>query len=307
MHPITESTHAHPIADDHSSQSKINHYSKDQEHIVLSSDFHKKESIIDLNHSKKSVPSLIELKPYIDPSSEHYHHHGVKVSKYDAEKYNKKYSAEHYDYGSGGGGGGDEEEFLPSMPSKSAAIKNVPAPDLSKHKPHQLHHQQEYQVESDYKISDAELAQYGNTYKTEEVEEVVSSPFVEYSYNHITPTYHKPTAIGSGHRFKGTVKKLSPITTAGLKHYGGGISSKPLPNKFFSRSLPVRNDYASYFHRTPKAQRIKFTASAGEGPVLFPSNDDMTHEQRVASARMIQSLLARKKQGRPFTTYNHYY
>lgn len=328
MHPITESTHSKPIVeDDHSSQSKINHYSKNQEHIVLSSDFHKKDAITDLSHVKKSIPSLIELKPYASGTDggaayhriqhHHHHHHSAKATKYEepSEKYSKKIYSENNGYEDDD----NDDEFLPSIPNKSGAIKSVPAPDLSKYIPigggkhHNADGGNEYhEVGGEYKISDAELSQYGQTFKSEPDAEVVVgvAPFNEYAYNQITPSFHKPTAIGSGQRFKGTVKKLSPITTAGLKHYGGG-ASKPIPNKFFSRSLPVRNDYASYFRRTPKSasapSRLKFTAVSGEGPVLFPANDDLTYEQRVASARMIQTLLARKKQGRSLSAYNHYY
>lgn len=301
VHPITESTHAQPIADDHSSQSKINHYSKNQEHIVLSSDFNKKESIIDLNHSKQSIPSLVELKPYADEHSASKH---VDHSSYYASKQKKEHKFEpsdHYDF---------EDGFQP-VHGKQAAIKSVPAPDLSKYKPISPH--AEYVNANDYKISEAELSQYASTYKTEEEGE----GFAEYNFNQITPNYYGTSASisvgnggpGNGHRFSANeisaaIKKqknhlTKPKSTPGLKHFGG---DKPIPNKFLSRRLPVRNDYSSYFRRPIKAPRIR-----SDGPVLFPtSSTDEAYEQRVASSRMIQSLLARKKHG-PFTTYNHYY
>lgn len=304
VHPITESTHAHPIEDDHSSQSKINHYSKNQEHIVLSSDFNKKESIIDLNNSKQSIPTLVELKPYSDDhsSSKHVDHSSYYTSK--QKKEHKFKPSDHYDF---------EDGFQPVHGNK-AAIKSVPAPDLSKYKPISPH--TEYVNANDYKISEAELSQYASTYKAEEESEA----FPEYNLNQITPSYYGTSAsisvgsgiggTGSGHRFSSNeinaaIKKQKnhankPKSTPGLKHFGG--DSKQIPNKFLSRRLPVRNDYSSYFRRPIKAPRIR-----SDGPVLFPtSSTDEAYEQRVASTRMIQSLLARKKHG-PFTTYNHYY
>lgn len=62
--------YAHPALtynhDDKSSQSKINHYSKGQEHIVLSSDLKQNDflqSPIDLARTVKKIPQLIELRP----------------------------------------------------------------------------------------------------------------------------------------------------------------------------------------------------------------------------------------------------
>lgn len=290
VHPVTESTHAHPIEDDHSSQSKINHYSKNQEHIVLSSDFNKKESIIDLNHAKQSVPTLVELKPYADEhgSSKHVDHSSYYSSK--QKKEHKFKPSDHYDF---------EDGFQPVHGNK-AAIKSVPAPDLSKYKPISPH--SEYVNTNDYKISDAELSQYASTYKAEEG----SEGFQEYNFNQITPSYYGTSAsisVGSGigaaiKNQKNYSNKLK--STPGLKHFGG--DGKQIPNKFLSRRLPVRNDYSSYFRRPIKAPRIRT-----DGPVLFPtSSTDEAYEQRLASTRMIQSMLARKKHG-PFTTYNHYY
>ncbi|XP_037949899.1 uncharacterized protein LOC119680935 [Teleopsis dalmanni] len=64
-HPITETPHGKEELNDDTSQSKINHYSKDQEHIVLSSDIKEtKEPIEDLTHSHPEIPSLIEFAPH---------------------------------------------------------------------------------------------------------------------------------------------------------------------------------------------------------------------------------------------------
>ncbi|XP_036337096.1 uncharacterized protein LOC118747214 [Rhagoletis pomonella] len=64
-HPVTESPHSENGINDDTSQSKINHYSKDQEHIVLSSDIKPlKNPIEDLTHAHPKIPSLIEFKPH---------------------------------------------------------------------------------------------------------------------------------------------------------------------------------------------------------------------------------------------------
>ncbi|XP_055691067.1 phosphatidylinositol 3-kinase piki-1 [Lutzomyia longipalpis] len=66
----SRSEYDHPIStyleDDESSQSKINHYSKDQEHIILSSDLKGRDyekNPVDLAKTIKTIPQLIELRP----------------------------------------------------------------------------------------------------------------------------------------------------------------------------------------------------------------------------------------------------
>ncbi|GAB0096176.1 uncharacterized protein DMENIID0001_116540 [Sergentomyia squamirostris] len=77
----------HPIAtyleDDESSQSKINHYSKDQEHIVLSSDLRGSDyekNPVDLAKTIKTIPQLIELRPDSPPPSHHHRTQSYEVS-----------------------------------------------------------------------------------------------------------------------------------------------------------------------------------------------------------------------------------
>lgn len=299
VHPIEESPHHHVLdEDDKSSQSKINHYSKDQDHIVLSSDLHdRKKSIIDLNKSEKSIPSLIELKPYREYKGHHDSHHDShhheqysapiqKHQKHHSNNY-KFSSADKYEY---------DEGFKPMHDSYKPEIKTVAAPDLSQHKPIV-----EYGNEHDF--NDAELTQYGE-FKAEAEYEVESSDgggggkyqlggtkfsnggnsFRSTNYIASKPAASiVPIVLGTK-----TQLQQKPYQTAGLKHY-----AKPLPkNKFYSRSLPLRNDYANYF-RTVKSKR--------EGPVLFP---DDSFEQRAASTRMVQALLARNKnRSFPIPTY----
>lgn len=65
-HPVHD-PHGGVAVDDSSSQSKINHFSENQEHIVLSSDLNPhKKPIIDLNTDEKEVPSLFEIKPGVE-------------------------------------------------------------------------------------------------------------------------------------------------------------------------------------------------------------------------------------------------
>lgn len=269
VHPITESPHGHSAYhgdDDTSSQSKINHYSKDQEHILLSSDFSKKKPLIDLNKQTKSVPSLIEIKPT------HGGYAGYSPDYYD---YDKKLSKDSYIKGE------YEEDFEPS--ARKPTITIVKAPDLSKYKqPHGYSHTKPIE---EYKISDAEVSQYETAFKTEAGYEIYPDHKYKQGTNVRVTDFisSKPHSVGVA-----KVKPLKPQITVGLKHY----HTKTTPNKFYSRSLPVKNDYASYF------RPIK----SNYGPVVFPSEDI----QRAASTRIVQNMILRKKQGR-FPSYNFYY
>lgn len=287
VHPITESPHDnsgyngeshssyhgeghngyHGEEDDKSSQSKINHYSKDQEHILLSSDFSKKKPLIDLNKATKSVPSLIEIKPT------HEGYGGYSSDYYDYDKKSSKDSYHKGDY---------EEDFQPS--ARKPTITIVKAPDLSKYKqPHGYGHTKPIE---EFRIADAEVAQYETAFKTESGYEIYPDHKYKQNANNVRTTdfiSSKPHSVGIA-----KIKPLKPQTTTGLKHY----HTKAIPNKFFSRSLPVKNDYSSYFRPT----------KSNYGPVVFPSED----AQRAASTRIVQAMVLRKKQGR-FPSYNFYY
>lgn len=113
VHPVTDSPHG-VIADDTSSQSKINHFSENQEHIVLSSDLHPhKKPIIDLNTDEKAVPSLFEIKPGIDKY----------LNKHERPRwhaYGESGNVAHINHGSyngGGGGGGGGGGYRPHGPA----------------------------------------------------------------------------------------------------------------------------------------------------------------------------------------------
>lgn len=317
VHPITESTHSKELEDDHSSQSKINHYSKNQEHIVLSSDFHKKEPFIDLNKSKKTVPSLVELKPYSEhrprvPHSQHqesptryatYYKNEDKYNEPDEETFAEKYS--NYDEG-----------FQPMQHVKpKLEIKTVQAPDLTKYKPISPHieyaNQEEEEEEQHYTPG---------TYTSEPVNHGGGNNGYGSNTNHIQPSHKKKqqnnggssitVSAGSSGGFRGTdvagkpKAKVKPLTTPGLKHYVQSKHPSHQHNKFHSRRLPVKHaEYSSYFRRPGKSARQ--LPYGNEGPVLFPtsSSGDESYEQRLASSRMIQQLLARNKNA----PYNQYY
>ncbi|KAL5292935.1 hypothetical protein ACFFRR_011605 [Megaselia abdita] len=64
-HPITPSPHSDTEHLDDTSQSKINHYSEQQEHIILSHDLAPtKRPIEDLNNAHPRIPSLVEIIPH---------------------------------------------------------------------------------------------------------------------------------------------------------------------------------------------------------------------------------------------------
>lgn len=312
VHPITESTHAKAMEDDRSSQSKINHYSKNQEHIVLSTDFHKKEPYIDLNKSKKHAPSLVEIKPYTEhkPTVPHFHqqHSPTRYATYyknedtreelDDETFSDKYN--HYDEG-----------FQPMQNVKpKLEIKTVQAPDLTKFKPVSPH------VEYAGKDEDEVAQQYTPGSYTSEP----ASHSSGYGSNNHIPTSQKKNQVhqsnagsvtvsaGSNGSHRGTESgkpraKVKPITTPGLKHFVQGSHPHYQQQKLHTRRLPVKHlEYSSYFRRPSKSPRQLY---GNEGPVLFPTSasDEESFEQRKASARMIQQILARNKKA----AYNHYY
>lgn len=309
VHPITESTHAKAMEDDRTSQSKINHYSKDQEHIVLSTDFHKKDPYIDLNKSKKLAPSLVEIKPYTEhkPTVPHYHHqhsptrYATYYKNEDTREEledNEKYS--NYDDG-----------FQPMQNVKpKLEIKTVQAPDLTKFKP--VSPYVEYAGKDEEDEADqytpgsytSETANHNAGYGTNN--HIQSNQKKNQQQSNVGSVTVSAGSNGGGHRGTDSGKpraKVKPVTTPGLKHFVQGNHPHYQQQKVHSRRLPVKHlEYASYFRRPAKSPRHLY---GNEGPVLFPASasEDESFEQRKASARMIQQMLARNKKA----AYNHYY
>lgn len=261
VHPATDSPHGIIDEDDTSSQSKINHFSKNQEHIVLSSDLHPhKMPIIDLNKDEKIVPSLFEIKPDI----EKYVHKNLRPRFRENEE-------ERYEY---------EEEFQPSY-SGRAEIKSVPPPHFGKHR----------FVADDVEYSRNNLNDFGR-YKPG------TSTSVDLEYD-AHPAYYKrrplATRLNKDKQLYDNLQysvvsntKPQGFFTSGLK----GYTACPLNNKYCSRQIRSRNDYSSYFLRPTTQPPIK-RGSESEGPVLFPEEI----EQKEASSRMVQTLLQRSKYG----------
>lgn len=218
--------------------------------------------MIDLNKSQKSVPSLIEIRPYDTSTHEGYVGYSPDYHDYDKKSFKDSYLKGEY-----------QEDFEPS--ARKPTITIVKAPDLSKYK-----HTKPIE---EFKISDAEVAQYETAFKTESGYEIY--PDQKYKHHGRVTDFisSKPHSVGVA-----KIKPLKQQITTRPKHY----HTKTIPNKFFSRSLPVKNDYASYFRH----------AKSNYGPVVFPTEDS----QRAASTRIVQAMLLKKKQGR-FPSYNFYY
>jgi hypothetical protein len=127
------------------SQSKINHYSKDQDTLVLSSDLPVKEPYIaEVNEKTRHNPTLIELKPNVVPKeSDSLHHHFNKHS------HSHSHHAQH-DF--------HEMSYQPIKFRPTYEIKGYrpAAPAPQPHSSHQAHHLEDYEGPSSYTSSSAE-------------------------------------------------------------------------------------------------------------------------------------------------------
>lgn len=142
----------HPIKDEHGhrkyvhkkSQSKINHYSKDQDTLILSSDIPVKEPYLaEVNEKTRYDPSLIELKPNVhlsesvnNPYAHHVPHHGAK---HQHQQQHDFHHSDHY-----------APKYRPQQHHHMMEIKA--------HKPTALtaHHLDDYEGPSSYSSSSAE-------------------------------------------------------------------------------------------------------------------------------------------------------
>lgn len=255
VHPITDSPHGAIADDDVSSQSKINHFSKDQEHIVLSSDLqpHKKP-IIDLNEDEKRVPSLFEIKPDADKY----------LNTYERPRFNAfEQEEQHF----------DEDDFRPSYGGR-AEIKSIPPPHLGKFRHHDDYNLPEYSRNNLYNSDGGGELEY----------EVYPS-----NYNNRGGSQFRSPKFPDNNKFS-VVSSTKPfgVFTNSLK----SVNQCAINSKFCNRGPRAKNDYSSYFRRLVK---INPKGKVADGPVLFP--DDT--EQRVASSRMVQTLIARTKHTYP--------
>lgn len=255
VHPITDSPHGAIADDDVSSQSKINHFSKDQEHIVLSSDLHPhKKPIIDLNEDEKKVPSLFEIKPDADKF----------LNTYERPRFNGYEQDDRF----------DEDDFRPSYGGGGvrAEIKSIVPPPLGKFRPHDDY--SDYSRNNLYNGDSSELEYevYPNNYSPR------GSPTRQNKY-------------GSDNNKFSLVSSTKPFGV--FTNHFKNLNQCPSNNKYCNRSPRTKNDYSSYFRRA--SVKINPRGKVTDGPVLFPDES----EQKVASSRMIQTLIARTKHSYP--------
>lgn len=215
----THGPNAHPVVDEHEhyrydenhSQSKINHYSKNQDHIILSSDVPQHEQdIAELSEKKRPTPALLELKPHVNFAHEH---KGYRPS-YGGGK--EDFFSKEFDF--------TKDSFKPTI-----RIEEVKAPDLSKLKP----------VSPSVDFSNLGEKELGPYYK----KDVIYQPFAQYNNQVAHPVTLQKAKLG-GIRQSSSPKKnlLKPYTTPGLKHF-----TTPKVYQFKARGGPPRPDYSSYF------------------------------------------------------------
>ncbi|XP_023179181.2 uncharacterized protein LOC111605080 [Drosophila hydei] len=285
-HPITETPEGESSPNDDTSQSKINHYSKDQEHIVLSSDIKPlKKPIEDLTHSHPKIPSLIEFKP----------HARIKQVPMELEpdirnrlqqardNYYKEIAAAH-----------KLEEFSqklqPNYAVQESDWKAVIVNEPQEYRPH-------------YSTSQPHQHPYYEHYQPKELpQNYLHKPTAALQSLHTSYSQSKPRPIKNSEPISNHIHQKKIVhTTPGLKHY----KYKAVTKSF------ARPEYSSYFQRKPKKLHGKSLAHThraprpeGSGPVLFPQHvdeDDFeeisdSDEQGTASASLVQSMVRRDKQ-----------
>lgn len=205
--------YAHPAltysSDDKSSQSKINHYSKGQEHIVLSSDLKQNDYLqdpIDLARTVKKIPQLIELRPELAKKT----HNRKPTFSYDID--HEYLPHKHNPYGEESGNSEYDfvrQEYRPATPDSVS--------------PHR--HQYVNYVpgsENDWRPKKQNSSPYS------------APPVVKYAkpYNN----FYAPT---KPHIYP--IK--SPLVSPGLKHYASNKPNQPRPeyNSYFRGSAQSVN------------------------------------------------------------------
>ncbi|XP_050074896.1 uncharacterized protein LOC126562427 [Anopheles maculipalpis] len=276
-HPVRDHDHQEHKThyyDEHHSQSKINHFSKGQDHLILSSDLpqHEKD-IAEISEKKRPIPSILELKPHVnlekplvaykhyEPPKTIYKHYSYDELKphhvtVETEHSHKHYVSDSSDFFS------EQVDTEKDLFKPSIRIEEVKAPDLSKLKP----------ISPDVDFSQLSESDLGPYYTKDSFR-----PFAQYT-NHVSHpvTLQKAKVHAIQVDTKPKKNLLKPLTTPGLKNF-----ATPAVYKFSARG-PARPDYASYF-------KTKTNRQARNGPVLFHPD-----EQKRASQRMVQSMLSRQ-------------
>ena len=223
-HPSKDSEGHHTPHE--TSQSKINHFSKNQHHIILSSDVPVDEkSIAEINEKSRHIPSILELKSNFGfsksippPQTNHYTH-------------TPSYTYSPYE---------EQEEFVEEQrkvsyrTQPSVEIKQVNAPDLSKFTPVSGH--------ADYiPTTYSKSPSYISPSKHNEMNEgEYFSGYNNYGNSAPPATYR----IHTNNNFNGfrnsdlvisKIQKVNvkPYSTPGLRHYSTVLKSN-------SRSYPPR-------------------------------------------------------------------
>ena len=298
-HPITESPHGEESKSDDTSQSKINHYSKDQEHIVLSSDIKPiKKPIEDLTHAHPKIPSLIEFKPHarirqvpmeLEP--------GMRERLKEArEEYYQKYAAiketeekEQDDFQPSGGvfapyDNNDDSEWKAVVKDNTdySSHQNYGLSPGYYHQPedYALHQPQYYENKYHHKKHNSQGNSHsGHGYSKLNTDFIASKPL---NSHRLTSSGSQPDTHINAIPFHHNKKTVLP-TTPGLKHYAS------LPNKYLNNK--PRRDYAAYFQRSKSKKPRKYEKPKSGAITLA----DLEEIQSSASASLIQSMIKRDK------------
>lgn len=291
-HPVHD-PHGGVAHDDVSSQSKINHYSENQEHIVLSSDLNPhKKPIIDLNTDEKEVPSLYEIKPGVEKflnkherprwpahssenggNIEHISHGGnIEHTSHGFSGYRPAHHSVHswkiHDHGDSYRANEFDEDFQPSYGRPE--IKVMPSPHFSK-----------YRQADEFIVSE-----YGRNNLYDYPKRPGSSTSVELEYDAYPNTFYnrRPQFLArtsKDNKIDETVNKYSVVKPQPI--YVKNPTPIPIHCPPHNKNCNLRNrpkiDYSNYFR--PVIKRIT-TATVDE--------NEQT-EQKTASSRMMKAIL----------------
>lgn len=295
-HPVHD-PHGGVSHDDVSSQSKINHYSENQEHIVLSSDLNPhKKPIIDLNTDEKEVPSLFEIKPGVEKflnkherprwtahsetggNIEHISHGGGNIEhiSHGFSGYRPAHHSVHswkiHDHGDSYRTNEFDEDFQPSYGRPE--IKVMPSSNFPKFRP-----------TDDYIVSE-----YGrnNLYDSYPKRPGTSSS-VDLEYDAYPNNFYnrRPSFLArtsKDNKIDETVKKYTVVS-----------SSKPQPVFVksptpISVNCPPNNKNCNYRHR-PKMDYNNYFRPVIKRITTSTTDDSDNTEQQSASSRMVETLL----------------
>nr|XP_014095095.1 uncharacterized protein LOC106620942 isoform X2 [Bactrocera oleae] len=282
-HPVTDSPHGENSLNDDTSQSKINHYSKDQEHIVLSSDIKPlKKPIEDLSHAHPKVPSLIEFKPHarikqvpmeLEPGmrerlqvarDEYYHKQAPQQLAIPAKD---SYSSQ-------------ENEWRALVLNENSEYKPLYTPH---HNTNSYHNAETYIAAKQSIANIAQNAQNIGVGVASNVGSVGSGLRTDFIAS--VPLHQRQHASYADPNINNILHgKKFGLTTPNYKHYSAPSQYKYQSN--FKASLPQnRPDYINYFQRKTK----KFNHKESAGPVVFPNHTG--DEQNSASAQMVKSMV----------------